>query len=102
MYQFRLWLEKYGPMSFYIKGIHNTVADAISRLDYYPRVNQTAECYFMAKVNKNSKCSQRQNRIEVSKQRCKLKVDTNKHEDLNLLFANHREEDKIYPLTTKR
>ncbi len=25
----------------------------------------------------------------------KLKVDTNKHEDLNLVFANHRKEDGI-------
>jgi hypothetical protein len=30
-----------------------------------------------------------------------LKVDTNKHEDLNLMFANHGKEDKIYPLRTK-
>ncbi len=26
--------------------------------------------------------------------------DTNKHEDLNLLFSNHGEEDEISPLTT--
>ncbi len=26
--------------------------------------------------------------------------DTNKHEDLNLMFANHGEEDEVYPLTT--
>jgi hypothetical protein len=28
------------------------------------------------------------------------KIDTNKHKDLNFLFANHGEEDEIYPLTT--
>jgi hypothetical protein len=38
--------------------------------------------------------------MAVSKHRCKPKVDTIKHEDLNLVFANHGEEDKIYPLTT--
>jgi hypothetical protein len=96
--------EGYGlkirPGIVYIKGIHNTIADAISRLEYDPSVNQTAESYFMTKVNKNSKCSQRQ--MAVSKQWCKLKVDTNKHEDLNLVFVNHRKEDNIYPLTTKR
>jgi hypothetical protein len=27
-------------------------------------------------------------------------VNTNKHEDLILMFANHRKEDGIYPLTT--
>jgi hypothetical protein len=26
-------------------------------------------------------------------------VDTTKHEDLNLVFANHGKEDEIYPLT---
>jgi hypothetical protein len=48
----------------------------------------------MTKVNKNSKCSQTQNWMAVSKHWCKLKVDTNKHEDLNLVSANHRKEDK--------
>ncbi len=36
----------------------------------------------------------------VSKQWRKLEIDTNKHEDLNTVFANHGEEDEIYPLTT--
>ncbi len=34
----------------YIKGIHNTVADAISWLEYDPSVNRTAESYHMTKV----------------------------------------------------
>ncbi len=85
----------------YIKGIHNTVVDAISRHGYDPSVNQTAKSYFMTKVNKNSKSSQRQNWMAVSKQWCKLKDDTNKHEDLNLVFANHGKEDEIHPLRTK-
>jgi hypothetical protein len=29
---------------------------------------------------------------------CELEFDTNKHEDLNLLLANHGEEDELYPL----
>ncbi len=35
---YRCWLllEEYGPEIVYIKGIHNTVADAISQLDYTP------------------------------------------------------------------
>jgi hypothetical protein len=32
-----------------MKGIHNTVADAISWLEYDLSVNQTAESYFMTK-----------------------------------------------------
>jgi hypothetical protein len=34
VYQWRLLLEKYGPEIVYIKGIHNTIADAISQLEY--------------------------------------------------------------------
>jgi hypothetical protein len=36
VYQWRLLIEEYGPGIVYIKGIHNTVADAISRLEYTP------------------------------------------------------------------
>jgi hypothetical protein len=39
VYQWRLLLKEYGPNIVYIKGIHNTVADAISRLEYDPSVN---------------------------------------------------------------
>ncbi len=39
VYQWRLLLEEYGPKIVYIKGIHNTIADAISRLEYDPSVN---------------------------------------------------------------
>jgi hypothetical protein len=39
VYRWRLLLEEYGSKIVYIKGIHNTVADAISRLEYEPSVN---------------------------------------------------------------
>ncbi len=39
VYRWRLLLEEYGPEIVYIKGIHNTVADAISRLEYDPSIN---------------------------------------------------------------
>jgi hypothetical protein len=39
--RWRLLLDKYAPKIIYIKGIHNTVADAISRLDYNPKLNIT-------------------------------------------------------------
>jgi hypothetical protein len=92
--------EEYGPKIAYIKGIHNTIADAISRLEYDPSVNRTAECYSLMKVKGNLKSIQRQNWKTVSKH-CKKKLnDATKQEgNLNLVFANHREEDKIYPLT---
>ncbi len=53
----------------------------------------------MTKV-KNSEHSQRQNWMAVSKHWCNLEIDTIKHEDIKLVFANHGEEDEIYPLIT--
>jgi hypothetical protein len=66
VYRWRLLLEEYGPEIVYIRGIHNTVADAISRLEYDLGVNRTAESYFTKKVNKKAKSSQRQNWTAVS------------------------------------
>jgi hypothetical protein len=39
VYEWRLLLEEYWPKIVYIKGIHNTVADAIAWLEYDPSVN---------------------------------------------------------------
>ena len=39
VYRWRLLLEEYGPEIRYIKGIDNTVADALSRLEYDPSRN---------------------------------------------------------------
>jgi hypothetical protein len=39
VYQWRLLLEEYGPKIVYIKDIHNTIADAVLRLEYDPSVN---------------------------------------------------------------
>ncbi len=94
-------LEECGPKIVYVKGIHNTIADTISRLEYDTRVNQTAESFHMINVKKrSSKRSQRQSRMTVSKHWCNLEIDTNKHTDLKFAFANHREADEIHPLTT--
>ncbi len=38
--------------------------------------------------------------MTVLKHWCNLEIDTDKPEDLNFPFANHGEEDEIYPLTT--
>jgi len=42
----QLLLEEFAPEILYIKGIHNTVADAISRLEYKPNINATNEQNF--------------------------------------------------------
>jgi hypothetical protein len=52
-YQWRLLQEEYRPEIVYIKGIHNTVADAVSRLEYDPSVNQTAESFHTTKSGIN-------------------------------------------------
>ncbi len=93
VYQWRLLLEEYGPEIVYIKGIHITVTDAISLLEYDPSVNKTAESYLMTKVKRNSRSVQRQNWLAVSKHWCNVETyNTTRHEDLNLVFATHGEE----------
>jgi hypothetical protein len=45
--------------------------------------------------------------VTVTKKWCKLDIDsdnpldsyTNKHDDWNLVFAHHEEEEEVYPLT---
>ena len=55
----------------------------------------------MTKVKKrSSKHIQRQSWMKVLKHQCNLEIDTDKHKDLNFVFANHGEEDEVYPLTT--
>ncbi len=97
-------LEEYGPKIVYIEGIHNTVTDAVLRLEYGPSVNQTAESFHTTKVRNNS--SQRQCWMMVLKKWCELGLDsdnldsyTDKHDDWNLVFAHHEEEEEVYPLT---
>jgi hypothetical protein len=97
----QLLLKEHGPKIVYIKGIHNTVADAISRIEYDPSINPTADNCHMSKVKKrSSKCNHSQSWMTASKYWCNLEIDTNKHKDLNFGFANHRETDEIYSLTT--
>jgi hypothetical protein len=97
-------LEEHGPEIVFIKGIHHTVADAISQLGYDPSVNQTAEGYFTTKVNKNSKAVRDKTGWQSQIQWGKLKVVTNKHEDLISCLQtteggwNIPSKDKEYPL----
>ncbi len=46
VYRWRLLLEECAPEIVYIEGVHNTVADAISRLEYNPEINPTDEQNF--------------------------------------------------------
>jgi hypothetical protein len=61
VYCWRLLLEEYGPEITYIRGVDNTVADALSRLEYDPKKNlkrldhHTRFCH-MATLLTNRRC----------------------------------------------
>ena len=93
----RLLIEEFGPEIIYIKGEENTVADAISRLDFSPK-----------KISTNAK----QNWMILTKNWCKInhfakpesEQNTGKYMDindmdLNYVFAIHSDEEEIFPLT---
>ncbi len=91
------------PRIIHIKGIHNTVADAVSRLDYDPQLNKTNE-YTHGMIGVEPE--------ELSVQQWKLfahhwcrynesSTPTQAHcFYMDKVFANRSDEDKIYPLTT--
>eukprot|EP00804_Cyclotella_cryptica_P008089 CCRYP_004582-RA/>CCRYP_004582-RA protein AED:0.31 eAED:0.25 QI:0/0/0/1/0/0/2/0/310 len=89
--RWRLLLEEFGPEIVYIKGIHNTVADAISRLDIGPMPSEHENWMTF------TKCWCHYTMQEESA------IDTSAYqEEMNLVFANRSEEDVIYPLTVQR
>ena len=50
VYRWRLLLEEYGPEIVYIKGVDNTVADAISYLRYNPEKDVKLKNYISKSV----------------------------------------------------
>ena len=78
----------------YIKGIHNTIADAISWLEY------------VSPDNPSTDATMHQNWMTFSKCWCKYTQtytnSTNKHNySMNSVFANRSKEEEIFPLTVK-
>jgi hypothetical protein len=103
VYCWQLLLEGFAPEIVYIKGIHNTVADAISQLDYNPEVNPTSEFNYstfgipakgetIVKWKAFSKlwCCYNKSNPGNETQEC----------NLNEVFANPSKEEEIFPLTT--
>ncbi len=101
VYQWRLLLEEHAPEIVHIKGIHNSVADAISRLEYNPEVDPTNERSF-ANLEVPTEghrwkgftalwCSYNEKNPGTHGQVC----------NLNHVFANRNDEDEIYPLTAQ-
>ena len=108
VYRWRLILEEYGPEIVYIKGIHNTVADAISRLDFNPQLNVTHECHHLRKLGYTDAHIRHLHWKTFTKQW--VNYMSISHTDhlvmsnyntltMNSVFANRSEEEEIYPLT---
>jgi hypothetical protein len=90
VYRWRLLLEEYGPEIVYIKGIHNTVADALSRLDF-GLVPDDKENWMIF-----NKCLN----FYIQNSRNIDESPSNTHEEkMNFVFANSNEDEAIYPLT---
>eukprot|EP00804_Cyclotella_cryptica_P024717 CCRYP_001685-RA/>CCRYP_001685-RA protein AED:0.42 eAED:0.42 QI:0/0/0/1/0/0/2/0/344 len=89
VYRWRLLLEEFGPEIVYIKGIHSTVADAISRLDIGPIPSEHENWMTF------TKCWCHYTQEESAKETSAYQ------EEMNLVFANRSEEDVIYPLTVQ-
>jgi hypothetical protein len=102
--RWRILLEEYAPEIIYIKGIHNTVADAISRLDYDPKLNLANEYNHAMHVMspKEEGCQKwlMFSQFWTCYNKTQDPVETNTTQ-MNHVFANRSEEDEIYPLTVK-
>jgi hypothetical protein len=86
VYRWRLLLEEFGPDIVRIKCVHNTVADAISRLNYVssPDTNLNWMTF--------TKCWNFYSRETTAE-------SPDYKDSLNFVFANTQEEENIYPLT---
>ncbi len=102
--RWRILLEEYAPEIIYIKGIHNTVADAISQLDYDPQLNTTNECNHATHV-KSTKVESKQKWMMFTKfWSCFTETqgpDETNTIEINHVFTNRNEEEEIFPLTVK-
>ncbi len=96
-------MEEYAPEIIYIKGIHNTVADTISQLEYNPKLNTTNEyTHAMLGVEPEELSAQQWKSFAHhwgSYNEASTPTQANCFH-MNEVFANHSDEDEIYPLTT--
>jgi hypothetical protein len=103
VYHWQLLLEEFAPKIVYIKGIHNLIADAISPLDYNPKVDPNSEFNYSTFGVQ----AKRRNATQW-KTFSKLWRSYNEHNpgnttqecNLNEVFANCSKEEEIFPLTT--
>ena len=74
----------------YIKGIHNTVADAIFRLEFSPKINPSLD-------------TDTQNWMILTKNWCAIdqfaQPENEQNMEINYVFPNCSNEEDIFPLT---
>ncbi len=103
VYHWGLLLEEYAPEIIYIKGIHNTVADVILQLEHDPKLNKTNEyTHAMLGVEPEELSVQRRKSFAHhwhSYNEANMPMQAHCFH-MNEVFANHSDEDEIYPLTT--
>jgi hypothetical protein len=96
-------LEEFAPEIVYTKGIHNVDTDAISQLDYNPKVNLTSKFHYS-----NFGIPAKGETIEKWKAFSKFWHCYNKNNpdnktqecNLNKVFANFNKEEETFPLTS--
>ena len=91
VYHWRLLLADFGSTIVYIKGIHNTVADVISQLDYRPIQEDKSTMMTFAQCWCHFTSGQEES----------TSPSAYTQESMRLVFANQDDEDAIYPLTTR-
>jgi hypothetical protein len=97
VYHWQSLLEEYAPKIIYIKGIHNTVADAILQLDYDPTLN-TSNNY----THTTEELSAPQWKLFAHHLQSYNKSSTPTEAycfHMNEVFANRSKENKIHHLT---
>ena len=98
VYWWRLLIKEFGPEIVYIKGIPNTVADAISRLDYDTKINPDYHCHLIQDEvilvwKAFSKC------LACCASSSDITHNNTFENWYNIAFADHSKEDDIFPLT---
>jgi len=115
VYRWRVLLEEYNPEIVYIKGIANTVADALSRLEYCPKKNvkdmrYTERFQGIAMLFTHYMQEEHGGEMDLSTPICDqysnaMDVNTpqimSENALFNDVFANMQEEDEIYPPTVR-
>jgi len=104
VYRWRQLIEEYGPEIIYIKVIHNTVADALSRLEYDPSAIPKADYSHFNEMN--SEDVNHHQWKAVAKMFGLYCSRSKSHNYTNMMsteyvFANHSKEDEIFPLTVR-